>query len=128
MSTPDWRHRAHAADDLLADIAAVCRGEMPAEAREGGSEAHRAAWDAVCALRVEAATMRTWAEEAAKAENENAEDVRRERAAVGAFLLSRAKYMKDDHNGVDDACWAEVALIAAAMDIERGEHRREEAE
>ena len=56
------------------------------------------------------------------------DDALRERAAVGAFLLARARYMKDDHNGVDDACWAEVALIAAAKDIERGEHRREEEE
>lgn len=58
MIHDEWRHRAHAADDLLSDIAAVCRGEMPAEAREGGSEAHRAAWAAVCALRSEVAAER----------------------------------------------------------------------
>jgi hypothetical protein len=54
MIHDEWRHRAHAADDLLTDIAAVCRGEMPPEPREGGSEAHRAAWIAVCALRADA--------------------------------------------------------------------------
>ncbi len=58
MNAPDWRHRAQAADDLLADIAAVCRGEMPAEPREGGSEAHRAAWEAVCALVAEVTDLR----------------------------------------------------------------------
>ena len=54
MIHDEWRHRAHAADDLLTDIAAVCWGDMPAEAREGGSEAQHAAWIAVCALRVDA--------------------------------------------------------------------------
>lgn len=103
MSAPDWRHRAHAADDLLADIAAVCRGEMPAEAREGGSEAHRAAWDAVCALVAEIERLRA--------------EVERERAAVVAYLreLGAINAMLSPYLGVAD-------------DIEDGEHRREEAE
>lgn len=59
------------------------------------------------AARTKAATMRSWAEEAAKAENENAEDARRERAAVVAFVRGAR---------LDDFADA----------IERGEHRREE--
>jgi len=64
------------------------------------------------AARVEAATMRAWAEEAAKAEN--AEDARRERAAVLACLR-----VADDFSPYD-----EIATVIAT--IERGEHRREE--
>ena len=63
--------------------------------------------------RTEAVTMRTWAEEAAKAENENAEDARRERAAVVAWLR---REVDDD---ADSAC----ILAYAAKAIERGEHR-----
>ena len=63
----------------------------------------------------EAATMRAWAEEAARAENENAEDARRERVAVVAFLTgendARCRFISDH----------------VAMRIERGEHRREES-
>jgi hypothetical protein len=59
----------------------------------------------------EAATMRAWAEEAAAAENANADDARRERAAVVAFL-----------RGSDDDLVADYG-----DDIERGEHRREES-
>ena len=66
--------------------------------------------------RTEAATMRSWAEEAAAAENENAEDATRERAAVVAWLTgenaARCRFISD----------------AAAMRIERGEHRRKENE
>ena len=50
-----------------------------------------------------------------------AEGERRERAAAVAHLRARAQFMENDHS-----CWAEVALIVAAGDIERGEHRREE--
>ena len=71
--------------------------------------------DALEAAIAEAATMRAWAEEAAKAENENAEDARRERAAVVAWLRSE---IDDD----DSAC----VLTYSANAIERGEHRREE--
>jgi len=63
------------------------------------------------AAHAEAATMRQWAEEAAKAENENAEDARCERAAVVAFLRK--------HTNSEDACMF-------ASWIEHGEHRRED--
>ena len=69
--------------------------------------------DALEAANAEAATMRAWAEEAAKAENENAEDARRERAAVVAWLRQVATV---------DA----FLRHAIADNIERGEHRREE--
>ena len=61
------------------------------------------------AARAEAATMRSWAEEAAKAENANAEDAKRERAAVVAFVRGAR---------LDDFADA----------IESGEHRREGGE
>lgn len=59
------------------------------------------------AARTEAATIRAWAEEAAAAENENAEDTKRERAAVVAFVRGAR---------LDDFADA----------IERGEHRLKE--
>jgi len=65
----------------------------------------------------EAATMRAWAEEAAAAENENAEDARKERAAVVAWLHAEAYLTL-----YDTTAWK----VADA--IERGEHRREEGE
>jgi len=68
----------------------------------------------------EAATMRAWAEEAARAENENAEDARRERAAVVAFLRELADAPE---TYVDEA----IALRGASASIERGEHRRGES-
>lgn len=62
----------------------------------------------------EAATMRSWAEEAAAAENENAEDAKKERTAVVAYLTgenaARCRFISDE----------------VAMRIERGEHRCEE--
>ena len=67
------------------------------------------------AAHAEAATMRSWAEEAAEAENANADDARRERAAVVAWLRAlRAGYAGSE------------LMTLAADDIERGEHRREE--
>jgi hypothetical protein len=69
-------------------------------------------------LREECHTLRLWTEEAAAAENANAEDAKRERAAVVAWLLERA-----------DRVWhadAERAIVREAYAIERGEHRREE--
>ena len=65
--------------------------------------------------RAEAATMRAWAEKAAAAENANAEDAKRERAAVVACLR-----LADDVSPYD-----EIAAVIAF--IERGAHRREEA-
>jgi len=62
----------------------------------------------------EAATMRQWAEEAAKAENENAEDARRERVAVVSALERWAE------DGGDP--W----MSFCADRIKSGEHRREE--
>ena len=72
--------------------------------------------DALEAAHAEAATMRAWAEEAAAAENENAEDARRERVAVVAWLR--------ENEGRGARAWE--ILSAAADRIERGEHRREE--
>jgi len=66
-------------------------------------------------LRAEVERLRAWAEEAAKAENANADDARRERAAVVAWLRSRGM-----------AVHAQSNLDFAATMIERGEHRREE--
>ena len=67
------------------------------------------------AARAEAVTMRTWAEEAAKAENENAEDAKRERAAV-------VEWLRDNEDAWHMPTWQ------LADKIERGEHRREEGE
>jgi len=71
------------------------------------------------AARAEAATMRSWAEEAAKAENANADDARRERAAVVAWLRENEGYVRP-------VAWE--ILSAAADCIESGAHRREEGE
>ena len=71
--------------------------------------------DALEATNAEAATMRAWAGEAAAAENENAEDARRERVAVVAWLRAEA-YLT-----LYEATPSDVADA-----IERGEHRREE--
>lgn len=60
-------------------------------------------------LREEAHELRLMVEEAARAENANAEDAKRERAAVVVYLLTRGGIAAD-----------------LADDIERGEHRREE--
>lgn len=81
----------------------------PSEARALVAEVER--------LRVEAATMRSWAEEAARAENENAEDARRERAAVVAYLRRRPVTWRGASS---------PPFIMDAAGIERGEHRREE--
>ena len=69
--------------------------------------------------RVEAATMRQWAEEAAEAENANADDARKERAAGVAWLRGVAD---DPETFVEEA----TLLRYTSNAIERGEHRREE--
>jgi len=71
---------------------------------------------AVDVAHAEAIEMRAWAEEAAKAENENAEDARRERVAVVAWLRAEA-YLT-----LYEATPEDVADC-----IERGEHRRGES-
>lgn len=48
----DWRARAQAAEDLLADIGALARGEMAGDARVGPAPAV-ATWDAVRAALAE---------------------------------------------------------------------------
>lgn len=98
-----------AIDSALEHTAALVRERDTALTRAATAEA-------------EAATMRTWAARAAQAENENAEDARRERAAVVAWLNGCAT------EGfillrINEACDAEKWALA----IERGEHRREEA-
>ena len=65
-------------------------------------------------LRAECRTLQEWCEIAAEAENQNADEARKERAAVVAWLRREiAKCGCDDDTA---AC------------IERGEHRREEKE
>ena len=56
-------------------------------------------------------------------------EVAAERAAVVAFLRARSMSMGKDHRAItgDSVCWAEIELVGAAVNIERGEHRREEA-
>jgi hypothetical protein len=71
------------------------------------------------AARAEAAKMREWAEQAAKAENANAEDARKERAAVVAWLreVSERRFARNER---------EAAIVfRLAHEIQRGEHRRE---
>jgi hypothetical protein len=131
MIHDEWRHRAHAADDLLTDIAAVCRGEMPAEAREGGSEAHRAAWEAVCALRSEVAAERAARDDArrmlaecyvlsgADCDGNTVESgwVHLWRAAVEEVRQLRAEY--DDHSDIERAEREVERLLALEADAER---------
>jgi hypothetical protein len=72
------------------------------------------------AAHAEAVTVRSWAEEAAGAENANAEDARKERAAVVAYLRDCALV-----SAQLDAPLAATNFQSAASAIERGEHRRE---
>ena len=107
----DALEAAHAEAGLLQQEARIRQGISDGLAAE--VEHLRVEVEAAIA---EAATMRAWAEEAARAENENAEDARRERVAVVAFLTgendARCRFISDH----------------VAMRIERGEHRREETE
>ena len=73
-------------------------------------------------LREEAHELRLMVEEAAHAENANAEDAKRERAAVVAWLHAEAQRMYEA--GQDRPAW--FVLESRADAIERGEHRREE--
>jgi hypothetical protein len=135
MIHDEWRHRAHAADDLLSDIAAVCWGDMPAEPREGGSEAHRAAWVAVCALRADAEQLlaevsylrasvppkhpsdyghEVWAAALREAE---------ERGRLAA--LEEAAVLLDELASTPVKLRASLGYAAHRL-RERGEHRREE--
>jgi len=66
-------------------------------------------------LREEAHDLRLMVEEAARAENANAEDAKRERAAVVAFLREQ-----DASIDFRPRVWPMAEMI------ERGEHRREE--
>ena len=74
------------------------------------------------AARAEVTTMRAWTEAAAAAENANAEDAKRERAAAVAWLREQRAFGTDALLG---AGFATVCGILADA-IERGEHRREE--
>jgi hypothetical protein len=71
-------------------------------------------------LRAECRTLQEWCEIAAEAENQNADEARKERAAVVSFLREWQNTM-DDRITHDDLDYA-IAVI------ERGEHRREETE
>ena len=105
------------------DVCVHCREEwvdlLTLYERDECSVRLRAALDAeraaLTAAQAEAATMRAWAEEAARAENENADDARRERVAVVAWLRE-TPYWPDLETVLDDL----------AERIERGEHRRGE--
>jgi hypothetical protein len=77
---------------------------------------HRRTTAEIQAAHAEAIEMRAWAEEAARAENENAEDARRERVAVVSALERWAE------DGGDP--W----MSHCADRIKSGEHRREETE
>jgi hypothetical protein len=83
-----------------------------------GFSALTAMLDEIERLREECHTLRLWTEEAARAENANAEDAKRERAAVVAWLeeLSASSL---HHDPVAE-------LQYAARSIGRGDHRREE--
>jgi hypothetical protein len=59
-----------------------------------------------------------WTEEAARAENANAEDAKKERAAVVAWLRE-----KEETARIVEAA---DAFDEAARSIERGDHRRKE--
>ena len=74
-------------------------------------------------LREECHTLRLWTEEAAAAENANAEDAKRERAAVVAWLRERHADTRE-WNEAESA--VSLTYARAADAIERGEHRREE--
>ena len=79
--------------------------------------------------RAEAATMRSWAEEAAAAENANAEDARKERAAVVAWLRAEANAPHPSEAGERALSPSgRGLLLLAASRIERGAHRREGGE
>jgi len=69
-------------------------------------------------LRAEADEMRRWAEEAAHAENLNAQDAQKERAAVVAWLRDVARR--------DWRATTAYSMTRAVEAIERGAHRREE--
>ena len=118
QANADANFIAHAPGDIAALVAEV-------ERLRTGRDVTRCYADRVeaevLALRTEAATMRSWAEEAAKAENENAEDAKRERAAVVVWLRDLA---------MDSCEWSERAVVydSCAFAIESGEHRREETE
>jgi len=71
------------------------------------------------AAHAEAATMRSWAEEAAAAENANADAAVKERAAVVAWLRAESRVVLGD---------AKRLLAWASTQVERGEHRRKENE
>ena len=130
MIHDEWRHRAHAADDLLSDIAAVCRGEMPPEPREGGSEAQHAAWVAVCALRAEVERLLAARDEArrmlaecyvlsgADTDGNTPESgwVHLWRAAVEEVRQLRAEY--DDHSDIERA-EREVERLRGEVERER---------
>jgi hypothetical protein len=75
-------------------------------------------------LRAEADEMRRWAEEAAHAENLNAQDAQKERAAVVAWLREEAEPSPQSFT-VRGKEWAK-RIDDIADCIERGEHRRHE--
>jgi hypothetical protein len=95
-------YAGHVVIDLAACIEEI--GRLRAALAEAEEESHQ---------------LRLMAEDAAHAENLNALDAQKERAAVVAWLRAQAEMAYDNTD-------AHHALWLAAEDIERGEHRREE--
>lgn len=50
----------------------------------------------------------------------------KERAAVVTYLRNQATHMGQDHGDPTSSCWSEIFLHGTAVNIERGEHRKEE--
>ena len=77
-------------------------------------------------LRAEVREMRRWTEEAARAENLNALDAQKERAAVVAYLRAAANAPHPSELGAPMLSPSGRGLLLLHADaIERGEHRRE---
>jgi hypothetical protein len=102
-------------DDLASEISAGIYGDdrMSVATLNAAVAALSALVAEVERLRAEADEMRRWAEEAAHAENLNAQDARRVKEQIVAWLREPGEY-------VDPAC----ARLADA--IERGAYCREE--
>jgi hypothetical protein len=77
------------------------------------------------AARAEAATMRSWAEEAAGAENANAEDAQKECAAVVAWLRVYAAPSHSDADNLAVSAPGAATVGRPADAIERGAHIKE---
>jgi len=98
-------------DDLSTRIAAGIYGDdrMSRAELDDAMAALAALVEEVALLRKDCHTLRLWAEEAAAAENANAEDAKKERAAVVEFLRTMPEM------DFDEVLWR----------ITNGDHRKE---